>query len=236
MTTTNDDDGDKRKKKKKSTSEDSSRRHRSGKSKKLTTNVPYPQRWPHTYLALHYVGKAKKYEELSIAEFCAGFATILERTTVAMEKEARIAFFRELMYFATIYTWSEVLAFHAAYLMEIERGNLKWGQSYHHLIHTTLITPARKQPSQSNRGVRSEKSKGSQGGPIRFCPKYQRGVCTFSEDHEGTIKDGTFHLRHICAQCWMKKKTFGSHPETSSSCPLFGTGASRMAEEDGSGL
>ena len=62
--------GGRRKKKKKHSSR--GRRHKSGKTRKCTSYVKYPQKWPHTYLSLHYISKNKNYEELSIPEFCAG--------------------------------------------------------------------------------------------------------------------------------------------------------------------
>ena len=62
------------------------RRHKSGKSKKLTSNVPFPQRWPETYLKLHYVGKQKDHENLTIAEFCAGLPRIYRELNVSLRR------------------------------------------------------------------------------------------------------------------------------------------------------
>ena len=198
------------------------RRHKSGKSKKLTSNVPFPQRWPETYLKLHYVGKQKDHENLTIAEFCAGFTSIIQRTKCQLEKDARINLLRDLMYFATIYPWSNVLAFHGACLMEIEQGVLKWGSDFHHLIHTTLLMPSRNaRSSNRNRGGSTTDGGGaSGGGAVRFCPKYQRNQCSYSGDHEGTFRNQNCNMRHICAKCWLDNKSFAAHPETSPSCPL----------------
>ena len=208
----------------------SKRRHKSGKSKKLTSNVPFPQRWPETYLKLHYVGKQKDHESLSIAEFCAGFTTIIQRTKCTIEKEARIDLLRDLMYFATIYPWSNVLAFHGACIMEIEQGILKWGSDFHHLIHTTLLMPSRSSSrSTTGRtgrgGASSTGGASSGGGAVRFCPKYQRNQCTFDRDHDGMFRNQNCHLRHICAKCWLENKSFAAHPESSSTCPLSVTSA-----------
>lgn len=203
----------------------SKRRHKSGKSKKLTSNVPFPQRWPETYLKLHYVGKPKDHESLSIAEFCAGFTTILQRTKCTIEKEARINLLRDLMYFATIYPWSNVLAFHGACIMEIEQGILKWGSDFHHLIHTTLLMPSRSSSrstgGRTGRGAASSAGGISSGsGAVRFCPKYQRNQCNFDRDHDGMFRNQNCHLRHICAKCWLENKSFAAHPESSPTCPL----------------
>ena len=198
------------------------RRHKSGKSKKLTSNVPFPQRWPETYLKLHYVGKQKDHENLTIAEFCAGFTSIIQKTKCQLEKDARINLLRDLMYFATIYPWSNVLAFHGACLMEIEQGVLKWGSDFHHLIHTTLLMPSlNARSSNRNRGGSTAGDGGASGsGAVRFCPKYQRNQCSYNGDHEGTLRNQNCNMRHICAKCWLDNKSFAEHPETSPSCPL----------------
>ena len=44
-------------------------KHRSGKSKRLTSYVKFPQKWPQSQLSLHFVSREKKYEDLSLAEF-----------------------------------------------------------------------------------------------------------------------------------------------------------------------
>ena len=41
----------------------STKGHRSGKSKTITSNVKYPQEWPHSHLSLHFVNRKKDYEE-----------------------------------------------------------------------------------------------------------------------------------------------------------------------------
>ena len=103
---------------------ENSGKHRSGKNKKLTSNVKFPQEWPQSHLSLHFVNREKKYEELSIAEFCAGYSTILKNCDEE-EREHRTEHFIEIMYLATKYQWRCVLNYHAACLLEIERGNLK---------------------------------------------------------------------------------------------------------------
>jgi len=50
---------------------------RSGKAVKLTSRVVCPQIWPHSELSLLYVSKDLCYDNLAMAEFVAGFASIL---------------------------------------------------------------------------------------------------------------------------------------------------------------
>ena len=204
----------KKKSKRRSRSKSKSSRHKSGKCKKLTSHVPFPQRWPHTYLSLQYVGKEKKYEDLTIAEFSAGFATLIERAKTALERDARIAFLRELMYFSTTYRWSSVLDYHAACLMEIERGHLKWGDSFHHLVHTTLVPNAVRQNDSRKKPKKSKDKDANTNGYVRFCSLWQRGQCKKTGDHEGTLNGREVTLRHICAKCWLNDHQFASHPES----------------------
>ena len=112
--------------------------HRSGKSRKMTSYVKYPQEWPHTHLSLHYVSKDKKFEDLTIEEFCAGYSTILETVRDQKLLIFRVIHLKDLMYLATRYRWDCVLSYHAACLLEIERGNVKWGDSFQTLQSTTL--------------------------------------------------------------------------------------------------
>ena len=91
----------------------------------MTSYVPFPRLWPRTKLSLHYVGQAKKYEELSLAEFTARYLTIMQQGTVGAVRESRLAHLKQLMYYAITSTRASVLNFHAAFLMEIEQGNMK---------------------------------------------------------------------------------------------------------------
>ena len=50
---------------------------RSGKTAKLTSRVVHLQIWPHSELSLSYVCKEVSYDTLTLAEFAAGYASIL---------------------------------------------------------------------------------------------------------------------------------------------------------------
>lgn len=50
---------------------------RSGKTAKLTSWVLSPQLWPHSELSLSYLSKEVCYDNLTLAEFTAGYASIL---------------------------------------------------------------------------------------------------------------------------------------------------------------
>jgi len=68
---------------------------RSGKTAKLTSRVVVPQLWPHSYLSLAYVSKDRNYDELTLAEFAAGHASILQLKTLPPdERSVRLDHFR----------------------------------------------------------------------------------------------------------------------------------------------
>ena len=207
-----------------------SRKRRSGKSKKLTSDVRYPQKWPHSLLSLHFVNKGKKYEDLTISEFCAGYATILERSS-KVKMGHRVTHLKELMYLSTKYQWKCVLNFHAACLLEIERGHLQWGDSFQSLQSTTLaggfLNANRFGNAGSGTGAsgRSSGAGGQNSGTGKsegtvFCRGFQRGVCKHAQDHNGYFNGENRMLKHICAKCWLKSRTIATHPETSDNCPL----------------
>ena len=63
-----------------------------------------------------------------MAEFVAGYAQILQSKDIsAFEVSERHKHLVSLMYFAQQFTWSAVLNFQGAVLLEIERGLIKWG-------------------------------------------------------------------------------------------------------------
>jgi hypothetical protein len=212
----------KRRKKKNGRGKKGSRKHKSGKSKRITSYVKNPQKWPHSHLSLHFVDKDKCYEDLSIAEFCAGYATILEVCSSA-NRMHRVAHFKELMYLATKYQWKCVLNFHGACLLEIERGHMKWGDSFLNLQTTTLaggiLTDNSRDCWEATSGGRRNTR---EFGPITFCKSYQRGVCIEENDHVGDFNGVERLLRHICGRCWLETRKKASHSENSELCPLKG--------------
>ena len=203
---------------------------KSGKSKRSSSSVKLQEDWPHTYLGLHFVNqKEKDYEELTLAEFCAGYAAILEECDGELLTN-RISHFKELMYLATKFQWRNVLSYHGAVLFEIERGHLKWGDNFQVLQNTTLAGGLlTSQPSRGfgsapganfRRQDRGNISESQQRG-IVFCKAYTNGVCPQTGDHLGDYKGESRMLKHICGNCWMYGRKMAAHPEISEVCPYF---------------
>ena len=198
---------------------------KSGKSKNsLTSDYKFPQMWPHSFLNPHFVqSKEKNYEDLTISEFCAGYMTILENESDE-KKEYRIAHLKELMYLSTRFNWKCILDYHGACLLEIERGHLKWGDSFQ-LLQSTTLAGGFLVPNKNRGGSGGSYSQGgnqgnrSNEGTI-FCKGFQRGTCQQQRDHYGQFYGENRLLKHICAKCWLKSKTQAAHPENSDDCPL----------------
>ena len=199
---------------------------KSGKSKNsLNSESKFPQKWPHSFLNPHFVlSKEKSYEDLSISEFCAGYMTILENESEE-KRVYRIAHLKELMYLSTRFAWKCVLDYHGACLLEIERGHLKWGDSFQLLQSTTLaggflVSNMRGGSGSGNNRSNANSSNVNRSEGIVFCKGYQRGTCQQSRDHYGQFYGQNRLLKHICGNWWLKLKTQASHPENSEECPL----------------
>jgi len=122
-----------------STSGHPSGKLKSGREAKPTSSVLYPQLWLQSFLCLTRTQREVNYEDLTMAEFVAGYAQILQSKDIsAFEVSERHKHLVSLMYFAQQFTWSAVLNFHGAVLLEIERGLIKCGDSFMHLESRTL--------------------------------------------------------------------------------------------------
>ena len=185
---------------------------RSGKTAKLTSKVHHPQIWPHSELSFLYVSKEVTYDNLTLAEFAAGYASILRLPKLsATERTARIEHFASLMYLATQFPWPLVRSLHAAALFEIECGRLRWGDSFSHLEARLLHGPSNQ--SRTSTAATSKQA-------VQFCKAFQSGKCSFTKDHFGLIKNERKWVQHICAKCWLTKQDVQRHRENSAEWPF----------------
>ena len=78
-----------------------------GFGRRRRSDVLYPQRWPHSFLCLTRAQREVKYEELTLAEFGAGYVQILLCKDIShLERTAREKHLVSLMYFAQQCEWS----------------------------------------------------------------------------------------------------------------------------------
>ena len=109
-----------------STSGQPSGKLKSGREAKPTSSVLYPQPWPQSFLCLTRTQREVNYEDLTMTKFVAGYAQILQSKDIsAFEVSEHHKRLVSLMYFAQQFTWSAVLNFRGAVLLEIERGLIK---------------------------------------------------------------------------------------------------------------
>ena len=194
-----------------------------GKSKNsINSQVKFQQKWPHNFLNPSFVnGREKIYEDLSISEFVAGYATILGDEDCEIKRSFRSEHLIELMYLSTRFKWKNVLDYHGAVLEEIERGRLKWGSSFQLLQSTTLSGGLLVQNSCGGAGGSGGANRSNRNNEgIVFCKGYQRGICQQTRDHYGQFYGENRLMKHICAKCWLSSRTQANHPETSGECPL----------------
>lgn len=121
--------------------------------------ITNPQDWPHIFAP----GEPKLLNELSTAEFSAGYTVIIQHCPDVSCRAAIISHFHYLMVLASTYTWSAVRAYHYKVLRSIEMGLVSWGDSFNLLkqpffLPTPLLTdspnkthgrPSPRQPSSS---------------------------------------------------------------------------------------
>ena len=187
---------------------------KSGKTAKIASRVVRRQFWPHSELSMGYVTKDIGYDELSLEEFVAGYSAILLLPQVSSrERLHRTEHLGALMYLASICEWPAVRSFHAAVLLEIERGQLNWGDSFLYLENLTLAGSHRKVKDQTKCPAPQTST------IILFCREYQKGSCSHNKDHYAMLRGEKKWLCHICAACWVKDKVKRIHSEYSDDCP-----------------
>ena len=185
---------------------------RSGKTAKLTSRVVTRQLWPHSFLSLAYVSKDWNYDELTLAEFAAGDASILQLKRLSPdERTGCLDHFIVLMYLVTQSDWPAVQEFHVAVLFEIECGRARWGDSFAHL-ESQLLRAATTKPTSSLGSSR-------QLGAELFCRNFQSGKCPHSKDHYGMIRSERKWRQHICAKCWTLLRSIMRHTDFSEDFP-----------------
>ena len=194
---------------------------KSGRSATPSCRVVCPQLWPHSELNTAFVSKAISYETLQLDEFVAGYATILQTLQPASKEfQYRLEHLISLMYLCGQYEWKAVLDFHGAVLLDIERGRIRWGDSFSYLEARTLHGKLKALSRGPSQGVYGAAPKGQ--GSIFYCREFNLGKCASKRDHSGRIGKGSDEkwLRHICSACWLKSSSLQGHPENSSACPF----------------
>ena len=192
------------------------RKIKSGKAAKSSEiSVKTPQHWPHSFVPGQISDhKDTEYKDLTMTQFVAGYCSIIvhlisrhENLTAQSEIVHRLRHLKSLMCFAYSYPWECILDIHHEVLVELERGNRKWGDNFSDIESLNLLLQRKSKTSKT------DKKK------YWFCASYQRGSCTKKSPHSAVIGNERKMVRHICATCYLKDKIASEHPETSDECP-----------------
>ena len=189
---------------------------KSGKAAKSSEiSVKTPQHWPHSFVSRQISDhKDTEYKDLTMTQFVAGYCSIIvhlisrcENLTAQSEIVHILRRLESLMYFAYSYPWKCMLDIHHEVLVELERGNRKWGDNFSDIESLHLLLQRKSKTSKT------DKKK------YWFCANYQRGSCTKNGRNLAVIGNERIMVRHICATFYLKDKIKSEHPETSDVCP-----------------
>lgn len=188
---------------------------KSGKEAKPTDHVKVTLKWPHTTLKYNVGQKQITFRELDLASLVAGELSIINSEDVSSdEKFGRIELLKATAYHSKTFNWADVLNFHGTCLLEVEKGERKWGGR-----DTFLAVEA--STLYSHVGMSAAKPHGFRGGEDRkwFCKQYQSGRCRHNGAHEAMVQGRSRLVEHICATCLQRDHVAKFHAEKSADCP-----------------
>ena len=198
----------------KPSSHNSLRSRKSGLTQKGTDRVRYPQTWPHTTLQDEMCLRHLSFEELDFRLFIAGELEIVTSLGITqLEKQGRLELMKQLAYFNGSYPWATLRNVYVSIVRKIELGTRTWGSNFtpeFQLILTKLgIGSSKGKPKTEGKKTDNK----TDSDRIWFCHEYQKGTCTQGDQHSALIRGRTVSVKHICAKCWIKRRTIALHPE-----------------------
>ena len=190
-------------------------------------------KFPHELLDDRHVKNSdKSFDRLSFPLFCAGELELIRRGGIQdVEKDARIDILMTLCYHSTYLSPDELKSQYRATLQRIERGAAKWGNDLAERLHTDLAfrasVLARKNESKSDKtDNKPSVNKSSKGDTAKtdhkfhYCADFNKGNCSFKDNHEGKLSGKDVTLWHICKRClFSTEKLVRMHPESDPECP-----------------
>ena len=183
----------------------------------------------------HVKGPDKVFNKLNFPLFCAGEIELIRRPGIGLdEKEARLGILATICYHFCYVDISELKAQYDATLKRVERGVAGWSGDLADRLHQDLAfraailarerntqAPQQKQDKSTKMDqTKKQESKLPTEGKIHYCADFNRGSCSFSDNHEGKLNGKDVLLWHLCKRCLFsegKLKRF--HPETDPDCP-----------------
>ena len=174
--------------------------------------------WPH--LHVYKESKGATFDDMSLPEFCFGFASMLKKATKS-QKAWLEDHFKDLMEDATLYKWEVVRNYHGVILTMIETGGLSHPPS---TDEAAKIHDLRRQHiwNRPNGSIPRQRQGHATQGPApprmlattmtpaatqvtNVCQAFQQRTCQHYESHDG--------MEHICAYCHKTTTRALPHPE-----------------------
>ena len=132
---------------------------------KAGQSVVRPEIWPQSKLSLQYAGKGLKFDDLTVQLFVAGFLESLS-SDIKHERikkvDCKLQHLKSLIYAASLHEWSTILELHTAIVLDIERGDHKWGDSNLD-IQSKAVSSAVYKLKQSSNNKQGQKQGSSAG-------------------------------------------------------------------------
>ena len=227
-------------------SDDESDTAKKGKKKKsgiLTkpdeVDIVQTVRFPHELLDdRHIKAPDKLFAKLNFTQLCAGELELIKRAGVPQdERDTRIEILLTLCYHSAYLSTDELKSQYIAIMQRIERGCGKWEPVIAERLHNNLafrasVISREKEKSSATKVDKPTSDKNMQkGGPkvdsklpieakIHYCADFNRGTCSFKDNHEGRLNNRDVTLWHLCKRCLLSEsKLKRGHPESDPACP-----------------
>ena len=193
-------------------------------------------RFPHELLDdRHVKSNDKIFSKLSFAQFCAGEIEVIKRQGIeAEERAARLEILATICYHHEYLDISELKQQYGATMQRVERGAAAWSDKLADRLHADLAFRAsvnnRQASEKTNKTTTPTSTPATKDKKVEsklpteikmhFCQDYNKGTCTFSDNHEGKIGNKEVTLFHLCRRCLLSENKFKRlHPETDVNCP-----------------
>ena len=190
----------------------------------------------------HVRGHEKTFSKLPFHLLCVGELEIIRRTDLAMqEREARLAILNTLCYHCAYLDISKLKAQYDATMKKVERGASTWSVDLAEKLHMDLAFRAsvinRESSGKEVKVSKNDKKANSQDDfktpsgkkqesklpteiKMHYCLDFNKGSCTFDDNHEGKFGNKEVTLFHLCCRCLLsEQKLKRNHPESDPNCP-----------------
>ena len=169
--------------------------------------VPHRIKWPQKYVLAGARKERVQYDQLSMAQWVAGFCRIMKEESDVENKNSMIHYLIALFEDVQDFSWDSARASHAVLLCRMEQGDVK---NYTETDKIDRIRRANAQRHPAPSAVSSSSKKLSQKtNRYMPCTFYNQGTCSYSRTHD--TKGVTY--KHICSACFATGGKVYSHPE-----------------------